>query len=41
VIDGAGCAPVVNHSDAELAMLENLVGRRPPFLDNPNHWPRY
>jgi len=34
-------APVVNHSDAELAMLENLVGRRPPFLDNPNHWPRY
>ena len=34
-------APVLNHSDAELAMLENLVGRRPPFLDNPNHWPRY
>ena len=24
-------APVVNHSDAELAMLESLVGRRPPF----------
>ena len=34
-------APVINHSDAELAVLENLVGRRPPFLDNPNHWPRY
>ena len=28
--------PVVNHSDAELIMLESLVGRRPPqtFLDN-------
>jgi len=24
-------APVINHSDAELAMLESLVGRRPPF----------
>jgi hypothetical protein len=24
-------APVVNHTDAELSMLERLVGRRPPF----------
>ncbi len=24
-------APVVNHTDAELIMLEGLVGRRPPF----------
>jgi hypothetical protein len=24
-------APVINHSDAELALLEALVGRRPPF----------
>jgi len=24
-------APVVNHTDAELTMLEGLVGRRPPF----------
>ena len=27
-------APVVNHTDAELIMLEALVGRRPPFLDS-------
>lgn len=32
-------APVINHSDAELMLLENIVGRRPPFLDNPNYWP--
>jgi hypothetical protein len=24
-------APVINHADAELVMLESLVGRRPPF----------
>ncbi len=24
-------APVINHTDAELEMLESLVGRRPPF----------
>jgi hypothetical protein len=24
-------APVINHTDAELVMLEGLVGRRPPF----------
>ena len=32
-------APVVNHSDWELMLLENLVGRRPPFLDSPTYWP--
>lgn len=26
-------APVVDHTDDELIMLESLVGRRPPFLD--------
>lgn len=29
-------APVKNHSDAELIMLESLVGRKPPFLDDEN-----
>lgn len=28
-------APVVNHTDAELTLLEGLVGRRPPFGANP------
>lgn len=32
-------APVVNHTDAELMMLESLVGRRPPFLDTPSYQP--
>jgi hypothetical protein len=32
-------APVVNHTDAELEMLESLVGRRPPFLDMPGYRP--
>jgi hypothetical protein len=27
-------APVVNHTDAELVMLEALVGREPPFGTN-------
>ena len=27
-------APVLNHNDAELIMLESTVGRKPPFLDN-------
>ena len=36
MIDGA---PVINHTDAELTMLEALVGRRPPFLDSGG--PRY
>jgi len=34
-------APVVNHSDAELSMLESLAGRRPPFLDSPGYRPGY
>ena len=25
-------APVINHTDDELIMLEGLVGRRPPFF---------
>jgi hypothetical protein len=34
-------APVVNHTDAELTMLENLVGRWPPFSPWPGEpWPR-
>jgi hypothetical protein len=27
-------APVINHTDAELELLENLVGRWPPFYGN-------
>jgi hypothetical protein len=30
-------APVINHTDVELTMLEALVGRRPPFLTLPNY----
>lgn len=29
-------APVINHTDVELTMLENLVGRWPPFTPWPN-----
>jgi len=29
-----GRAPVINHTDAELIMLEALVGRKPPFVDS-------
>jgi hypothetical protein len=32
-------APVINHSDAELTMLEALVGRRPPFAPYPGERP--
>jgi hypothetical protein len=32
-------APVINHTDAELTMLEALVGRKPPFLDRPGYQP--
>jgi hypothetical protein len=32
-------APVVNHSDAELILLEGLVGRRPPFMDTGSTYP--
>lgn len=31
-------APVINHTDAELSLLESLVGRRPPF--NPTDYGR-
>lgn len=34
-------APVINHSDAELTMLEALVGRRPPFYGQENLPYRY
>jgi len=34
-----GKAPVINHTDAELIMLEALVGRKPPFVDS--DLPRY
>ena len=30
-------APLVNHSDAELIMLEALVGRKPPFVGSGNY----
>ena len=30
-------APMANHSDAELVMLENLVGRLPPFIGLPGY----
>ncbi len=29
-----GKAPVINHTDAELILLESLVGRKPPFVDS-------
>ena len=32
-------APVINHTDAELILLEGLTGRRPPFLDQPDYRP--
>ena len=32
-------APVINHSDVELTMLEALVGRRPPFAPYPGERP--
>lgn len=32
-------ATVINHTDAELTLLEALVGRRPPFADQ--GWPPY
>ncbi|MBI1942425.1 MAG: FecR domain-containing protein [Betaproteobacteria bacterium] len=32
-------APVVNHTDAELTLLEALVGRKPPFLAQPGYQP--
>lgn len=32
-------APMINHSDAELELLESLVGREPPFSGK--GFPRY
>ena len=32
-------ATVVNHSDAELELIETLVGRKPPFADPPPGYP--
>ncbi|MEK6244121.1 MAG: hypothetical protein AABM33_06425 [Pseudomonadota bacterium] len=32
-------APVINHTDVELVMLESLVGRRPPFVEWPGDKP--
>jgi hypothetical protein len=32
-------APVVNHTDAELILLESLVGRRPPFMETGSTYP--
>jgi hypothetical protein len=30
-------APVINHTDAELILLESLVGRRPAFENVPGY----
>lgn len=32
-------APVINHSDAELILLESLVGREPPFVSRDDYVP--
>lgn len=34
-------APVINHSDAELIMLEALVGRKPPFVGSGMEYKKY
>ena len=34
-------APVINHTDAELIMLEALLGRKPPFVDSGNDYKGY
>lgn len=31
-------APVINHTDAELIMLEAMVGRKPPFAGDEGHY---
>lgn len=40
VTEMMGRAPVINHSDAELILLESLVGRTPPF-GGPGNAPKY
>lgn len=37
----AGKGPVMNHTDAELVMLEALVGREPPFVNDADPSKRY
>ena len=32
-------APVINHTDSELIMLEGLTGRQPPFMARPDFQP--
>jgi len=32
-------APVINHKDAELILLESLVGREPPFVEREDYRP--
>ncbi|MEJ2174875.1 MAG: hypothetical protein P8Y76_08180 [bacterium] len=32
-------APVINHTDAELILLESLVGREPPFVEREDYRP--
>ena len=39
--DAMTSARVVNHTDAELIMLEALVGRQPPREVMDSRWPRY
>ena len=34
-------APVINHTDAELVMLEALVGRKPPFVGSGMEYKNY
>jgi len=34
-------APVINHTDSELILLESMVGRRPPFLNTTKGASRY
>src|SRR5690606_27992325 len=34
-------APVINHTDAELILLESLLGREPPFVNQPGLNPNY
>ncbi len=31
-------APVINHTDAELILLESMVGRKPPFADSGKYY---
>jgi hypothetical protein len=39
--DAMTAARAVNHTDAELIMLEALVGRTPPREVMDSQWPRY